>query len=246
MLPPIPTGWTKLFAHETRQPWYRELATFVDAERRNHDVLPAAEDTFLALELTPPNRARVLILGQDPYPTPGHAHGLAFSVPPGVRPPASLRNIFRELHDDLGVPTPETGCLVPWAEQGVLLLNAVLTVRAGRSNSHAGKGWERFTDAVIRALSAKDSKVVFVLWGAYARKKTALIDTTRHAIITAPHPSPLSANRGFFGSRPFSRINAELEADGQKPIDWSLRSLSASTRKSHGARRDFSTTEDTE
>src|SRR5690606_36412748 len=134
----------------------------------------------------------------------------------------------------------------PRAEQGVLLLDAVLTVRAGRSNSHAGEGWERISDAVIRALSAKDSKVVFVLWGAYARKKTALIDTARHAIITAPHPSPLPANRGLFGSRPFSRINAELAADGQKPIDWSLRSLSASTRKSHGARRDFSTTEDTE
>ncbi|HEU5207878.1 MAG TPA: uracil-DNA glycosylase [Longimicrobiales bacterium] len=222
MLPPIPTGWKKLLAGETRQPYYRDLATFVENERRRHEVLPAVEETFLALELTPPRLARVLILGQDPYPTPGHAHGLAFSVRPGVKPPASLRNIFKELHADLGVPVPETGYLVPWAGQGVLLLNAVLTVRAGKSNSHAGRGWEQFTDAVIRALSRKRRKVVFVLWGAYAQKKTALIDTARHAIIAAPHPSPLSAKKGFFGSRPFSRINAELEASGQKSIDWSL------------------------
>ncbi|MHB1170586.1 MAG: uracil-DNA glycosylase [Longimicrobiales bacterium] len=222
MLPPIPTGWKEQLEAEIRAPWYRELATFVDRERRMHEVLPAEDETFLALELTPPHRTRVLILGQDPYPTPGHAHGLAFSVRPGVKPPASLRNIFKELHTDLGVPTPQTGYLVPWARQGVLLLNAVLTVRAGRSNSHAGKGWENFTDAVIRTLARKPSRVAFVLWGAYAQKKARLIDSDRHSIITTPHPSPLSATRGFFGSRPFSRINRELQADGQDPIDWTL------------------------
>lgn len=222
MLPPIPTGWNKQLTPETRAPYYRELATFVERERRRHQVLPAEDETFLALELTPPRIARVLILGQDPYPTPGHAHGLAFSVRPGVRPPASLRNIFRELHSDVGVPIPDNGYLVPWAAQGVLLLNAVLTVRAGKANSHAGKGWEHFTDAVIRVLARKRARVVFVLWGAYAQKKAALIDGDRHAIVTAPHPSPLSAKRGFFGSRPFSRINAELEAAGEKPIDWAL------------------------
>lgn len=222
MLPPIPTGWTTELTPETRTPYYRELATFVERERRTHQVLPAEDETFLALELTPPRSARVLILGQDPYPTPGHAHGLAFSVRPGVRPPPSLRNIFRELHADLGVPVPHNGYLVPWAAQGVLLLNAVLTVRAGSANSHAGRGWERFTDAVIRVLARKRERVVFVLWGAYAQKKAALIDGDRHAIVAAPHPSPLSAQRGFFGSRPFSRINAELTAAGGKPIDWAL------------------------
>lgn len=225
MLPPIPTGWKKQLEAETRADYYRELATFVDRERRSHEVLPATDETFLALQLTPPRIARVLILGQDPYPTPGHAHGLAFSVLPGVKPPASLRNIFKELHTDIGVPVPNNGYLVPWAAQGVLLLNAVLTVRAGKSNSHAGKGWERFTDAVIRALARKRSRVVFVLWGAYARKKTDLIDTTRHAIVAAPHPSPLSAKKGFFGSRPFSQINALLEEDGEQPIDWNVPDL---------------------
>lgn len=225
MLPPIPTGWKKQLEAETQADYYRELATFVDRERRSHQVLPAAEETFLALELTPPRIARVLILGQDPYPTPGHAHGLAFSVRPGVKPPASLRNIFKELNTDVGVPVPNNGYLVPWAAQGVLLLNAVLTVRAGKANSHAGKGWERFTDAVIRTLARKRRRVVFVLWGAYAQKKTELIDTTRHAIVSAPHPSPLSAKKGFFGSRPFSQVNALLEEDGEQPIDWNVPDL---------------------
>ena len=225
MLPPIPTGWQKQLEPETQAKYYRELATFVERERRAHEVLPAHDETFLALELTPPRIARVLILGQDPYPTPGHPHGLAFSVRPGVKPPASLRNIFRELNADLGVPIPNNGYLVPWAAQGVLLLNAVLTVRAGAANSHAGKGWEHFTDAVIRSLARKRSRVVFVLWGAYAQKKAALIDDARHAIVTAAHPSPLSAKKGFFGSRVFSRIDTLLEEDGRKPIDWELPEL---------------------
>lgn len=222
MLPPIPPGWNTLLAPYVRQPWYRDLSTFVDGERRRHVVLPAPDQTFRALALTPPEKARVLILGQDPYPTPGHAHGLAFSVPAGVRPPASLRNILAEMRSDLGVPAPATGCLVPWARQGVLLLNTVLTVRAGAPNSHAGRGWEQFTDAVIRVLASRNARVVFVLWGAHAQRKAALVDHDRHAIIAASHPSPLSARRGFFGSRPFSRVNAELVASGQAPIDWSL------------------------
>lgn len=222
LLPPIPGTWTEALAAQTSRPYYRELATFVERERSAHVVLPAADETFLALEATPLEQTRVLILGQDPYPTPGHAHGLAFSVRRGVKSPPSLRNIFRELHTDLGVPVPTSGCLMPWATRGVLLLNAVLTVRAGESNSHAGKGWEQFTDAVLAAVAGKRSRVVFVLWGAYARKKATLVDPTRHTIITAPHPSPLSARTGFFGSRPFSRINAVLEADGQAPIDWTL------------------------
>lgn len=225
MLPPIPTGWQKQLEPETQTKYYRELATFVDRERRAHEVLPAHDETFLALELTPPRIARVLILGQDPYPTPGHAHGLAFSVRPGVKPPASLRNIFKELNTDLGVPMPNNGYLVPWAAQGVLLLNAVLTVRAGAPNSHAGQGWERFTDSVIRALARKRSRAVFVLWGAYAQKKAELIDGSRHAVVTAAHPSPLSARKGFLGSRVFSRINALLEEDGRRPIDWELPDL---------------------
>lgn len=222
MLPEIPAGWKKHLGAETRAPYYHELGRFIKSERRAHDVLPAHEETYLALELTPPRIAKVLILGQDPYPTPGHAHGLAFSVRPGVKPPASLRNIFKELHADIGAPLPNNGYLVPWAAQGVLLLNAVLTVRAGDANSHAGKGWELFTDAVIRALARKRSPVVFVLWGAYAQKKAELIDTDRHAIVTAPHPSPLSAKRGFFGSKCFSQINQLLEDAGKKPVDWTI------------------------
>jgi uracil-DNA glycosylase len=164
----------------------------------------------------------VLLLGQDPYPTKGHAHGLAFSVQPGVRVPASLRNMYKELATDVGVVAPSHGSLVSWAEQGVLLLNAVLTVREGEPNSHRGRGWEIFTDEVIRKVNAKKTPVVFVLWGAYAQKKIPLIDTSRHKIVKAAHPSPLSAKNGFFKSRPFSQINAALEAAGRKPIDWQL------------------------
>jgi uracil-DNA glycosylase len=234
MLPEIPTGWTKHLKAETRAPYYQQLERFIEAERRNHTVLPAHEETFLALALTPPRSAKVLILGQDPYPTPGHAHGLAFSVRPGVKPPASLRNIFSELHADLGTPLPNNGCLVPWAAQGVLLLNAVLTVRAGAANSHAGRGWEHFTDAVIRTLARRRTRVVFVLWGAYAQRKAGLIDQTRHAIVSAPHPSPLSAKRGFFGSRPFSQINALLEEAGTKPVDWRVPDIQSETQRRSG------------
>lgn len=222
MTPPIPPGWQPVLAGETGQPYYQKLQAFLESERARYTVYPPEQDVFNALALTSFEDTRVLILGQDPYHGPGQAHGLAFSVPPGVTPPPSLRNIFKELHDDTGAPTPRNGTLTPWAEQGVLLLNAVLTVRAGKPGSHQGKGWETFTDAVIRALNARPTPLVFVLWGNYALKKRALIDERRHKVIGGPHPSPLSANRGFFGSRPFSRTNAYLKEWGRPEINWEL------------------------
>jgi uracil-DNA glycosylase len=218
----IPASWRAHVGAELEKPYWGKLRAFVDAERKAHVVYPPEEEVFSALELTPWDAVRVMILGQDPYHGPGQAHGLAFSVRPGVTPPPSLRNMFREMKDDAGCPAPADGWLVPWAKQGVLLLNAVLTVRAGEPNSHKGKGWEKFTDAVIRAVDASPRRVVFVLWGGYAGKKEALIDAGRHAVIRSAHPSPLSAKRGFFGSRPFSKINALLEAAGESPVDWCL------------------------
>jgi uracil-DNA glycosylase len=226
MTPPIPAAWQPILAEETRQPYFQKLKAFLERERAAHTVYPPEADVFNALELTPFERVSVLILGQDPYHGAGQAHGLAFSVRPSVTPPPSLLNIFRELKDDVGFRIPNHGYLVPWAEQGVLLLNAVLTVRAGEAGSHQGKGWENFTDAVIRALSARAEPVVFVLWGNFARKKLALIDQQRNPVIEGPHPSPLSARRGFFGSRPFSRINAYLREAGRSQIDWNLPELS--------------------
>jgi uracil-DNA glycosylase len=222
MSPPIPAGWKRSLAAETKQPYYLKLQAFLAAERAAHTVYPPEGETFAALQLTPYSRANVLVLGQDPYHDDNQAHGLAFSVRPGVRPPPSLVNIFKELNRDVGARVPNNGYLVPWAHQGVLLLNAVLTVRAHQPNSHKGKGWEQFTDAVIRALSAREAPVVFVLWGGYARKKKALVDVARHTVIEAAHPSPLSARHGFFGSRSFSKINAALRAHGHHPIDWQL------------------------
>lgn len=222
---PLPGSWQDALADEVRKPYFAELQRFVEEERRNHLVFPPEDEVFSALELTPLERTKVLILGQDPYHGEGQAHGVAFSVRPGVPPPPSLRNIFRELHDDLGCPIPNHGNLVPWAVQGVLLLNAVLTVRAHQPNSHKGQGWETFTDAVIRTVSAKPDPVVFVLWGGYAAKKRALIDEDRHTVVRSAHPSPLSARRGFFGSHPFSAINAALQAAGKTPIDWQLPDL---------------------
>ena len=222
MLPPIPAPWRPLLRAETDQPYWAELERFVDRERRAHEVYPPEDEVFTALRLTPPGAVRALILGQDPYPGPGQAHGLAFSVRPGTPIPASLRNIFKELEADVGVPRPDHGSLVAWAERGVLLLNAVLTVRAGEPNSHRNRGWERFTDAVIRGVSEKEERVAFVLWGAYAQKKAPLVDAARHAIIAGVHPSPLAAKKGFFGSRPFSRVNAALREAGVEEIDWRL------------------------
>ena len=200
---PIPDSWSSILASETTQPYYQQLYRFVGEERRKYKVYPPGEDVFNALRYTPFERVRVVIIGQDPYHDENQAHGLAFSVRPGVTVPPSLVNIFKELHADVQFRIPNHGCLIPWAEQGVVLLNAVLTVRAHQANSHQGKGWENFTDAVLRAINARDSRVVFLLWGSYAQRKAEWIDTTRHTVLKAPHPSPLSAARGFFGCRHF-------------------------------------------
>jgi uracil-DNA glycosylase len=219
---PLPPSWRARLRAEVEAPFFQDLRAFVDAERRRHVVYPPEEEVFAALEQTPFDAVRVMILGQDPYHGPGQAHGLAFSVRPGVPHPPSLRNVFKELHADLGCPVPGSGSLIPWAAQGVLLLNAVLTVRAGEPHSHKAKGWETFTDAVIRELAAREAPVVFVLWGAYAAKKEKLIDARRHVVVRSAHPSPLSAKRGFFGSRPFSAINAALEGWGGLGVEWCL------------------------
>ena len=216
------TTWRPVLISETEKPYWKPLQQFVKDERKKYTVFPPDEDVFAALHLTPYEKVSVLILGQDPYHEVGQAHGLCFSVRPDVAIPPSLQNIYKELHDDLGCTIPNNGYLTAWAEQGVLLLNAVLTVRAHQANSHQGKGWENFTDAIIRAVNEKPDRVVFVLWGAYARKKKPLIDTSRHAIIESAHPSPLSAANGFFGSRPFSKINAALREAGKPEINWQI------------------------
>jgi uracil-DNA glycosylase len=216
------TDWNPILRGEFAKPYWQQLRDFVAAERGARTVYPPDPEVFAALHLTPYSDTRVMILGQDPYHGAGQAHGLCFSVRRGVQTPPSLVNIYKELHDDVGVPIPAHGNLEAWARQGVLLLNATLTVRAGQAGSHQGKGWETFTDEVIKAVSSKPDHVVFVLWGSYARKKKALVDTGRHTIIESPHPSPLSAHNGFFGSRPFSRANAALVEHGQQPIDWSI------------------------
>jgi uracil-DNA glycosylase len=218
---PLPASWRAVLAGELKKPYFRQLKAFEDEERAEHTVYPPEGDVFNAFRYTPYDKVKVLLLGQDPYHGPGQAHGLAFSVRPGVKPPPSLLNMFRELHNELGCRIPNHGYLVPWAERGVMLLNAVLTVRAGEPNSHKDKGWERFTDAVIAALNARPQPIVFALWGAYAQKKQKLIDAPPHRIMTAAHPSPLSA-RKFLGSRPFSAINQSLEYLGEPPIDWQL------------------------
>ena len=222
MRPPLPPSWRPLLAEEFDKPYFRALDRFLAKERQSHTIYPHEDDTFSALKLTPYKNVKVLLLGQDPYPGEGQAHGLCFSVRPGIKPPASLRNIYKELTTDVGFRIPNNGYLAPWARQGILMLNAVLSVRAGETNSHQGKGWEIFTDCVIRSVNEKDDPVIFVLWGAYAQKKTALIDTGKHTIIKSAHPSPLSARKGFFGSRPFSAINRALRKGGQAEIDWQL------------------------
>jgi uracil-DNA glycosylase len=215
------TDWNPLLRAEFDKPYWKELQSFVDEERRRHTVYPTREDTFAALHHTSYADTRVVILGQDPYHGPRQAHGLCFSVQRDVAPPPSLVNVFKELNADLGIPVPSHGNLEAWARRGVLLLNTTLTVRAGVAGSHHGKGWETFTDEVIRVVNDKPF-VVFVLWGAHARKKKLLIDVTRHAVIESAHPSPLSAHNGFFGSKPFSQINAALRAAGLSDIDWTL------------------------
>ena len=222
MTAPLPAGWRSLLQEETESPYFQKLSSFVEQERAQRTIFPPEPDVFTALRLTPFEQVRIVILGQDPYHNDDQAHGLAFSVRPGVHPPPSLMNIFRELKSDVGFCIPNNGCLVPWAAQGVLLLNTVLTVRAHEANSHHGKGWETFTDRIIQLVSARPEPAIFVLWGNPAQKKQTLIDAGQNTILTTPHPSPLSASRGFFGSRPFSQINSLLRQLGQPEIDWQL------------------------
>jgi uracil-DNA glycosylase len=225
MLVTLPDDWRAVLADELEKPYFKAVAQFVTEERAKYTIFPKETEVFSCLEYTPYEKVRVVILGQDPYHGPRQAHGCSFSVRPNVPLPPSLQNIFKELEADVGAKPPDHGCLVPWARQGVLLLNAVLTVRQGQANSHQGKGWEQFTDAILRAVNRLPTRVVFILWGAYARRKAELIDTTRHVIIQSAHPSPLSASSGFFGSRPFSRANAALREAGLPEINWQLPNL---------------------
>jgi uracil-DNA glycosylase len=221
-LPPIPAGWRRVLAGETTKPYFRKLQKFLQKERKKYTVFPPEKEVFAALKLTAYEKVKVLLLGQDPYHDDRQAHGMCFSVKPGIPLPPSLLNIFKELQQDTGFRIPDNGYLVPWAKQGMLLLNAVLTVRAHRPGSHRNKGWENFTDAIIQAVNAKESPVIFLLWGNYAKQKMKLIDAKRHVIIPAAHPSPLSAHQGFFGSRPFSRTNAALRKFKKPEIDWRI------------------------
>ena len=215
--------WAPFFAAECAKPYFAALDAFVTEAAAHTTVYPAAENIFAAFAACPAAGIRAVILGQDPYHEPGQAMGLAFSVPQGERLPPSLRNIFTELHTDLGLPQPSGGDLTPWAERGVLLLNTVLTVGRGAANSHAAWGWQRFTDAVLAAMAALPQPVAFVLWGAQAQKKRPLLQSAApRLVLCAPHPSPLSSYRGFFGSRPFSQINAFLQENGEQPVDWRL------------------------
>ena len=216
------TDWNPILRAEFAEPYWAELQQFVADERGQHTVYPPHDEVFRALHLTPYADTRVFILGQDPYHGPGQANGLAFSVADGVRIPPSLQNIHKELESDLGFARPNHGNLERWAANGVLLLNATLTVRGGNAASHQKRGWETFTDRVIAAVNAKPERVVFILWGNSARKKRTLIDRNRHVVIESPHPSPLSAHRGFFGSKPFSKANDALVAAGRTPVDWTL------------------------
>ena len=216
-------NWSDLLGAEKSQPYFQEILQFV-AQRRNSgvEVFPPAAEVFSAIRLCPLEQLKVVIVGQDPYHGPGQAHGLSFSVKKGVPPPPSLLNIFKELNSDLGIPLPRHGCLEGWAKQGVLLLNAVLTVERGRPQSHAERGWERFTDHVIAAINGQLSGAVFLLWGSPAQKKGAAIDASRHLVLRAPHPSPLSAHRGFLGCRHFSQCNDYLVRNGRAPVQWGL------------------------
>jgi uracil-DNA glycosylase len=215
--------WKDRLAGEFSKPYLLDLKSFLKEEKTKKKVIfPRGTEYFAALNETPFDSVKVVILGQDPYHGPNQAHGLCFSVKPGVDIPPSLRNIYQELHSDLGIQKPSHGCLTAWAKQGVLLLNATLTVEAGKAGSHQKRGWEAFTDRVIDALNRERENIVFVLWGSYAQKKGEFIDTGKHLVLKSPHPSPLSAHRGFLGSKPFSKINSYLKAHGQTPIDWRL------------------------
>jgi uracil-DNA glycosylase len=219
----IENDWLPALQGEFAKPYYRQLYQFVKNEYSAARVYPPADDIFNAFHFTPLKQVKVLILGQDPYHNERQAHGLSFSVPPEQREiPPSLRNIYQELHDDLGLAIPRHGYLKKWADEGVLLLNTVLTVRAHQANSHQGKGWETFTDAVIMEVNKQDRPIVYLLWGAPAGKKAAMLDNEKHLVLKAPHPSPLSAHKGFFGCRHFSKANEFLTAQGAEPVDWRI------------------------
>ncbi len=220
--PSLNASWMEVLGSEFDQPYFQELKAFLVKERSAYQVYPKGSQIFSAFNYTPFDQVRVVILGQDPYHGPGQAHGLCFSVPEGIAVPPSLVNIFKELRTDLGCTPPASGNLISWAKQGVLLINATLTVRAGQAGSHQRRGWERFTDKAIFRLSMQRDNIVFLLWGAYAIAKAALIDDKRHLILTAPHPSPLSASRGFFGCRHFSQANTYLLNHNIPPVDWCL------------------------
>ena len=218
----IGNDWDGILASEFSSPYYRELREFLKEEYRTRRIYPGMYDIFNALKTTPFSRVKCVILGQDPYHGEGQAHGLAFSVKKGVEAPPSLKNIFKELSDDVGIATPAHGCLESWAKQGVFLLNTALTVRKGQPLSHRGKGWETFTDHVMSILSKREKPMVFLLWGSNARSKKPLIDRTKHLVLEAPHPSPLSAFAGFFGCKHFSKANEFLVKQGETPVDWSI------------------------
>ncbi len=224
-MPPISGAWAKALAGEFKKPYYKKLFEKVGEEYRTHRVYPPAEEIFNAFHFTPLEQVKAVILGQDPYHGEGQAQGLCFSVRPGVDIPPSLVNIYKELEDDVGCYIPNNGCLEKWARQGVLLLNTVLTVRAHQANSHRDIGWEEFTDAAIRVLAEQDRPLVFILWGRPAQAKKAMIHNPAHLVLEAPHPSPLSAFRGFFGSRPFSQTNEYLKQNGLAPIDWQIENI---------------------
>ncbi len=218
----INNDWQEALKDEFHKPYYKQLFATINQEYKTRLIFPQADDIFNAFHLTPLHKVKVVILGQDPYHNHGQAHGLCFSVKKGVQVPPSLVNIYQELKDDLGCRIPDHGCLTKWAEQGVLMLNTVLTVRAHQANSHQGLGWEEFTDAAIMACNGLERPIVFILWGAPAQRKAKMLTNPKHLILKSPHPSPFSAQRGFFGSRPFSQANEFLKAHGAEPVDWQI------------------------
>ena len=221
-MPPLSGSWEAALSGEFKKPYYKRLWDTVVKEYSTHEIFPSKNDLYAAMHLTPLDKVKVVILGQDPYHEPGQAHGLCFSVQKGVKIPPSLVNIYQELHDDLGLDIPGHGDLTSWAEQGVLLLNTVLTVRAHQAFSHRGIGWEQFTDAIIEAVNKEDRPIVYMLWGSPAQSKSRMLNNPKHLILKAPHPSPLSAYRGFFGCRHFSKCNEFLSANGVEPVDWKI------------------------
>lgn len=224
-MPPINNDWLPALSDEYKKDYYRELFNFIGQEYATKEIFPPGDDIFNAFHLTPLKDVKCVIIGQDPYHDVGQAHGLCFSVKPGVKTPPSLENIYKELHNDLGCYIPNNGYLEKWAKQGVLMLNAVLTVQAHKAASHQGKGWEQFTDAAIRAVNEQDRPIVFLLWGSFAQKKAAMLNNPKHLILQSTHPSPLSAYRGFLGCKHFSKTNEFLIQNGIEPIDWQIENI---------------------